>query len=99
MGMLQEAGVPAQAVLDDEDLYADPHLQARDFFEMIDHPWIGRYRYPIQLWKFSKMYEPVRIPPNGLGEHNGYVYGTLLGMSSVEIKQLEAQGIIGSEVV
>lgn len=99
MGKLQDAGVPAQAVLDDEDLYADPHLQARDFFEMVEHPWIGRYRYPGQLWKFSKMYEPVRIPPNGLGEHNGYVYGTLLGMSADEIKDLEAQGIIGSEVV
>ena len=98
MQLLQQAGVPAEAVLSDADLYADPHLEARGFFERVAHPFIGEYRYPGYLWKFSKMYEPFRIPPNGYGEHNDYVYGTLLGMSEEDIRDLEAQGIIGNEV-
>ena len=75
MRLLQEAGVPAEAVLNDKDVYADPHLEARGFFETMAHPVIGEYRYPGYLWKFSKTYEPFRIPPNTYGEHNEYVYG------------------------
>ena len=99
MHLLQKAGVPAEAVMDDADLYVDPHLNDRGFFERVAHPFIGEYSYPGYLWKFSKMYEPVRIPPAGLGEHNDYVYGTMLGMSAEEVKDLETQGIIGNEVV
>ena len=97
MHLLQGAGVPAEAVLDEVDLYADPHLEARGFFETLDHPVIGKYRYPGYLWKLSKIYEPVRLPPNALGEHNEYIYGSLLGMSVDEIRELEAEGIIGDE--
>jgi crotonobetainyl-CoA:carnitine CoA-transferase CaiB-like acyl-CoA transferase len=31
-----------------------------------------------------------------LGEHNDYVYGTLLGMSREEIEELERKQIIGT---
>ena len=98
MTLLQQAGVPACAVLDDEDIYRDPHLEARHFFERIEHPWAGVHRYPGFLWKFSKMYEPVRLPPNSLGEHNQYVFGTLLGMNKEEIGALYQQGIIGDRI-
>ena len=97
MRILQDAGVPAEAVLNDEDLYADPHLEARGFFQKLKHPLIGEYRYPGYLWKLGDQSPPVPIPPNGLGEHNRYVYGSLLGMSEMEIEDLENQGIIGSD--
>ena len=98
MALLQQAGVPACAVLDDEDIYSDPHLAARRFFERIEHPWAGVHRYPGFLWKFSKMYEPVRLPPNSLGEHNQYVFGTILGMNEEELGALYQQGIISDRI-
>jgi crotonobetainyl-CoA:carnitine CoA-transferase CaiB-like acyl-CoA transferase len=98
MSMLQEAGVPAQAVLDDEDLYADPHLAARGFFQRVQHPVIGDHRYPGYLWNLGESSPAVDIPPATYGEHNRYVYGDLLGMSDEEIDDLEAQGVIGDEV-
>ncbi len=99
MVLLQQAGVPACAVLDDEDIYSDPHLKARRFFERIEHRWAGAHSYPGFLWKFSKMYEPVRLPPNSLGEHNHYVFGTILGMNKEEIKALYEQGIISDGIL
>ena len=98
MHLLQGAGVPAEAVMDDADVYSDPHLEAREFFNTVDDPKIGEFRYPGFLWKSSKSAQDVRIPPAGLGEHNEYVYGTLLGMGAEEIRQLEADGIIGDEL-
>ncbi len=97
MRLLQDEGVAAEAVLDYEDLYADPHLEARDFFQKLGHPVIGEYRYPGPLWRFGGVRAPVRIPPNVLGEHNRYVYGSLLGMSDTEIEDLGNRGIIGSD--
>ena len=98
MELLQQSGVPAAAVLDDGDLYSDPHLLARNTFEEIVHPLAGTHRYPGYMWKFSKMQEPVRLPPNCYGEHNHHVYGSILGMSDREIRELERDGVIGDEV-
>ena len=97
MHLLQEVGVPAEAVLNHSEMYADPHLEERGFFQELDHTLNGRHRYPGYLWKYGKMYEPIRMPPNCLGEHNEYVYGTLLGISDEDMKELEAEGIIGTE--
>ncbi len=95
MQFLQQAGVPAQAVLDDVDLYNDPHLKARGFFQRLRHSAAGEHDYPGLLWKLTKADQSVRLPPNTLGEHNDYVYGELLGMSAKEIEGLRGEGIIG----
>ena len=95
MRLLQKAGVPAQAVLDDADLYKDPHLKARGFFQKLRHSAAGEHRYPGYFWKLTKTDHPIRLPPNCLGEHNDFVYGELLGLTSGEIGELRAEGIIG----
>ena len=95
MRLLQQAGVPAQAVLDDVDLYNDLHLKARGFFQRLRHPAAGEHDYPGLLWKLTKADQSVRLPPNTLGEHNDYVYGEILGMSAKEIEGLRGEGIIG----
>ncbi len=95
MRLLQQAGAPAQAVLDDVGLYNDPHLKARGFFQRLRHSVAGEHDYPGLLWKLTKADQSVRLPPNTLGEHNEYVYGELLGMSALEIEGLRAEGIIG----
>ena len=53
MEVLQAAGVPAQAVLDDVDLYKDPHLAARGFFQEMNHAVAGVHRYPGFLWDLT----------------------------------------------
>ena len=97
MKLLQSASVPAQAVLDDTDLFIDPHLKARGFFQTLSHAAAGTRRYPGFFWRLTKMDRPVRQPPNLLGEHNDYVYGEMLGISPKEMSELRAEGIIGEE--
>jgi len=94
MHLLQEAGVPAGAVLNAPELMSDPHLNARDFYWEIDHPEAGRYRYCGFPIKLSDTPARVRHPAPCLGEHNEYVLGELLGLSDKEIKALEEEKII-----
>ena len=97
MKTLQAVGVPALAVLDDEDLYDDPHLAARGFFQRMEHTDAGVHRYPGFLWDLTAVKQRKPRPPNGLGEHNDCVYGGMLRLSGKEIEGLRAAGVIGEE--
>ena len=96
---LQAAGVPAGAVLDDAEIYDDPHLLQRGFYRRIEHAEAGVHDYPFELWRMSKTGFELRGPPPLLGEHNGYCYRELLGLSDEEYRRLEAVGHIGMDYV
>ena len=97
MRLLQAVGIPASAVLDDEDLFRDAHLGERGFFLEMEHSAAGTHRYPGFLWRLTGVKQRTPRPPNGLGEHNDYVYGEMLGLSAGEIVALRADGVIGEE--
>ncbi len=96
MHMLQRAGVPAGAVMDTRDIYFDPHLEERGFFEWADHPEAGRFRYPGAVAKFSETPVGIRYAAPCLGQHNEYVYKKLLGYSDAEYEQLKKEGHIST---
>ena len=62
MHLLQSFGVPAQAVLDSVDMFADPNLADRGFFQELPHPTIGVHAYPGYLWKMSGMNQTIQLP-------------------------------------
>ncbi|MBI3328148.1 MAG: CoA transferase, partial [Nitrospinae bacterium] len=97
MHILQAHGVPAGAVLKGGEVIADPHLEARRFWDTVDHPEVGTYRQVTTPWRLSKHPRRATRPAPGLGEHNRYVLEELLGLSAQEIAALEAQGIIGTQ--
>ena len=99
MHLLQEAGIPAGAVMEPGDCLSDPHLEQRGFYETITHPEAGTHPYPGFLWKMSKTPLKVRHPPPCLGEHNEYVYKQLLNVSDEEYDRLEREGHIGRDYV
>lgn len=96
MQILQNAGVPAGAVLDAADLLADDHLRERDFFLEIDHPEAGLRKYCTLPIKFSGTAVSPGKPPPLLGQHNEYVLSKMLGLSPDEIERLEESGVIGT---
>ena len=96
MHILQEAGIPAGPVLDAKELLEDPHLNERGFFEMLSHPEAGVHPEIGAFARFSKTPIAIRMPAPCLGEHNAYVFGQLLGMSSEEISHLGKKRIIGT---
>ncbi len=97
MRRLQAAGVPAGAVMDEPNLYADEHINDRGFFETLRHADAGEHRYPGLMWKSAAYPNRFRSPPCRLGEHNDYVYSELLALDAAETARLEAAGHIGTE--
>jgi len=93
---LQAAGVPASPVLSALDVFEDPHLRARGFFESVAHSVAGVWDVEGPHWRFSESPAHVRLPAPAFGEHNGYVFRELLGLSAEEIAELEAEGVTGA---
>ena len=99
MRLLQAHGVPAGAVLTGGETLVDPHLDARGFWDVVQHPEVGSYKQVTTPWRLSQSPRQTTQPAPGLGEHNQYVLGELLGLSAQEIAALAAQGIIGTRPV
>jgi crotonobetainyl-CoA:carnitine CoA-transferase CaiB-like acyl-CoA transferase len=95
---LQEAGVPAGAVLDFRQLWHDPQLNARGAFQEMEHPAFGTEMRATSQWSRGHLPQPIDRPAPCFGEHNRHVLGELLGLSDREIADLERDGVIGDEI-
>ena len=96
MQRLQNAGVAAGALLDDTEVYSDPHIFQSGFFEVAPHSEAGIHPYPAISYKLTKTPLSVRRPPALLGEDNEFVLRGLLGLSEQEIIRLGQERIIGT---
>jgi crotonobetainyl-CoA:carnitine CoA-transferase CaiB-like acyl-CoA transferase len=93
--LLWEAGVPVGKVMQPHCQPELAQLQARRFFEEVDHPVIGPSRYstlPMRLSRGPERLHARHAPL--LGEHTAELLGEL-GLSRGEIDALEAEGIVG----
>jgi crotonobetainyl-CoA:carnitine CoA-transferase CaiB-like acyl-CoA transferase len=97
MDRLQNAGVPAGAIMASHDAYNDPHLRERGAFEQAYQEDCGTHLYPGAPFKLSETPPKIRRGPVRLGEDNEYVYKTLLQVSDEEYAQLEQEGHIGMD--
>ena len=96
-GALLAAGIPASGCHNAHSLYPNEQLEAREFFEWMEHPRMGRIRYPGQPMRFSGLPSALRrrTPPL-LGEHNEEVLRDELGLSDSEIEKLRELKRIGN---
>ena len=94
MEILQGAGVAAVPSFSIDELWSDPHLAARDVFEVVDHPVLGTLPLIKSPCRLSAT--PPRIETHGtmLGQYNQSVYGDLLGLSEEEVSRLVEQGVL-----
>ena len=86
MEAIQNAGVPAGAVLDPQELSKDPHLQKRGMFATIKHPVRGAVTMPAWPVKMSESQVPLRSAPL-LGEHTEEVLSEWLTAGGKEAPQ------------
>ncbi len=86
METLQQAGVPAGAVLDTQELIEDPHLRKRGMFATVEHPTRGKITIPGWPVKMSASQVPVKCAPL-LGEHTEEVLSEWLGLGADEIQE------------
>jgi len=97
---LQAAGVPASPVLNMAEVFADPHLRARDNWQQVTHPEAGTYwhlRSPIH--HMSKTPLHIRKHAALLGEDNEYVYKQVCGYTDEEYRWFVENGHAGMTVL
>lgn len=93
-GILQNAGVAAMPSLSNEEILSDAHFKEQNLAVEAEHPVMGKQVVLGPPWRLSET--PARVTRSSplIGEHNEYVFGELLGMSSNEIGRLMDEEII-----
>ncbi len=77
-----------------EDLYYDIHLRERGHILELDEPPWGRGSHHGLPGIPSLSEASAARPAPWIGDHNGYVFGNILGMSTEEIEKLKQAGAI-----
>jgi crotonobetainyl-CoA:carnitine CoA-transferase CaiB-like acyl-CoA transferase len=91
--MLVEAGIPCAPVLSVDEVTEDPQIRSRQMIVEVEHPKVGKLPVLGIVPKLSATPGEVGRPPL-VGEHNGEIYGGLLGLSMAEIETSREEGII-----
>ena len=94
MEILLRHEVSAAPVLDVRDLLADPHMEARGAIPTVEDPDLGPIRMHGILPSLSRTPGSIRGTGPRLGEHNGEVYGALLGLGGDEFEALRGEGVV-----
>jgi crotonobetainyl-CoA:carnitine CoA-transferase CaiB-like acyl-CoA transferase len=96
LGILRSAGVPAERVVHAYEVDLDPQMNARGFWEAVEHPVAGKLRYPGWPMQFSERIDPwYRHPAPLLGQHNEEVLCGELGLSSEDLATLRKANVVG----
>ena len=89
--LFAETSVPTNLVNTLQELKDDPHLQAVDFWQEVDHPTEGRIRMTRFPVTFSETPTEVRQLPPRLGEHSVEILREA-GLTQAEIDAMLADG-------
>jgi crotonobetainyl-CoA:carnitine CoA-transferase CaiB-like acyl-CoA transferase len=93
LGLLEEAGVPCGPILDYEEVFADPQVQARGMVQEMEHPSAGRIRVVGPAVKMSETPARLDRPSPRLGEHTEEVLREI-GYTDEQVRALAASGAI-----
>ena len=92
--ILLKAGVPASMVSRPSDLYEDPQLSHRRFFESFEHSRMGLTPYDGFVTRFSAIPSGPRTAAPCLGEHTDFVLTELLGMSAADVAAYRGASVL-----
>jgi crotonobetainyl-CoA:carnitine CoA-transferase CaiB-like acyl-CoA transferase len=76
------------------DLASCQQLEARDFYQEVEHPVIGTIKVPFRLWNMTESAAHYRRPAPLLGQHTVEVYGERLGMTADDLARLRERGVM-----
>jgi succinyl-CoA--D-citramalate CoA-transferase len=91
---LLELKVPASLVNSIADLFADPHIDARDNLVSVPDGQGGQIRMVNVIPRLSRTPGRIRHAGRALGADNERVYEELLGLSSDDLARLRERGVI-----
>jgi crotonobetainyl-CoA:carnitine CoA-transferase CaiB-like acyl-CoA transferase len=90
----QALSCPVTPINSAEDVAESEQMNARGFFEEVEHPEAGRMKMPARPYHFSKTPCVLERAAPLLGEHNEMVYCERLGYDTDELRELEKAGVI-----
>jgi crotonobetainyl-CoA:carnitine CoA-transferase CaiB-like acyl-CoA transferase len=94
---LRALGIVASEVADPGRLLeTNPQLRARRYFETTAHPVVGAMPLASLPFRYASIDRWLRTPAPTIGQDNERVLGGILGLSSEQLSELEAEGVIGS---
>ena len=88
MSQLQDAGVPAGVVQSQADLWEDPQIAHREFFQWLEHAECGPMPYDGLAYQLSQTPGAIRMPQALIGQHNREILYETLGMSRAQVNAL-----------
>jgi crotonobetainyl-CoA:carnitine CoA-transferase CaiB-like acyl-CoA transferase len=94
LGKLMAVGVPCGRINTVADALDDPHTQARDMIETVEHPTIGALKMLGIPFKLSDTACSVRRAPPTLGQHNDEILAGELGLDASAIAELRRDKIV-----
>jgi crotonobetainyl-CoA:carnitine CoA-transferase CaiB-like acyl-CoA transferase len=93
LSLLDKVRVPAGPIYNVEDMFADPHFNARGMFEQVEIN--GKpLKIPAILPKLSETPGRTDWPGGDVGSHTQEILENILNLSAAEIGQLKEQGIV-----
>ncbi|MDQ1336038.1 MAG: hypothetical protein QG552_2988 [Thermodesulfobacteriota bacterium] len=95
MRSLQEHGVPAGLVATSEDLFMDPQLNSRGYYQKMRHPLIGDHWIMQSPAVFDHTPQLMKRHAPCLGQDNESVCRKILGMEPAEIEAMAGGGAFG----
>ena len=94
MVQLQDAGVPAGVVQSQADLWEDPQVAHRGFFQWLDHAECGPMPYDGLTYHLSKTPGALRMPQALVGQHNAEILSEVLGLDAEAVALLLGSGVL-----
>lgn len=91
---LQGVGVAAGLVQGAEDLITDTQLEHSGFFELLEHPSVGKHRYPGLPLTIDNQRMLSGLPAPRLGEHTMEVLREHLRYQDTDLERLAADRVI-----
>jgi len=97
--ILQDAGVPAGAMLRLSEFAGEPQLRARGFMGSVEQPLLGRLDAELGPTRAERLPEPELRPAPRMGQHTREVIAEWLRLSATEIEALIAAQVLELELV
>lgn len=98
----ESLGIPVAPVRSSVKTHLHPQLVARRFFEPLKHPVVGEHLHVSVPFRFASRDSAglrwLQTPAPTVGEHNHSILSSLLGLTEPQIAELEASGVIGSQL-
>jgi crotonobetainyl-CoA:carnitine CoA-transferase CaiB-like acyl-CoA transferase len=93
--LLLGAGVPVATAFDARRTSTHPQFVARKYYELLEHPVIGKQAHPSLPFRFASVDHWLVTSAPMLGQHNHEIL-TALGLTDDDISALEADHLIGT---